>query len=478
MRTVQSEERNGKAAPRLEWQTCNSDAEWQITQQMTPVMTTPHAAVILRPGWMVRHWRPAVMLLMILTAIAGWTWHIAQEGVAQIEADLQDSVELDRWTTTKPPGQEINQLSALAEIGAAYTGTQTVHLLALTSEIAIVQLVTQPEADQPSLRQTRFYRQTAEGWQHTAPDDELWGSPHSLESAYFIFHFRQNDAQVVAAVAPQMDAVYTEIQRNLGLTSDAEKLLIDVTVEHATGATPIPQWPREPLVVSSPALYLAPVALSDSDLLAQSIALPLIDYMGGRAIEDHVIPSGWQPLLLSLRLWQLWDLDMPLAHWRYDAVRALYTETPTEGPGQQPTLPESYSELCAMHRLWLLSPMMVGIPLECRISEEGSWMARWSLADRPHPYLNRLETPLRGTYQYFKEDNFFNGPAGIVNIATLLEYAVATYGHEQLPLLLASLAHYDDWETLIPEVFGVSATRFEAGWRRYLAQQYDVSLEP
>ncbi|MCC6457524.1 MAG: hypothetical protein IT328_21385 [Caldilineaceae bacterium] len=475
MHTVQGQERNGKAAPRLEWQTCNSDAEWEITQQTTPVITTPHAAVISRPSWVLRHWRPAVALLMILTAIADWTWHIAQEGVTQIEADLQHSVELELWTTTAP-GQEINKPSALTEIGAAHAGTQTVHLLAFTGETAIVQLVTQPGADQPSLRQTRFYRQTAEGWQHTEPDDELWGSPHSLESAHFIFHFRQNDAQVVSAVAPQMDDVYTELQRNFGIASDAEKLSIDVTVEHATGATPIPQWPNEPLVVSSPARYLAPVSLSDSDLLAQSIALPLIDYIGERAIEDHAIPSGWQPLLLGLRLWQLWDLDMPLARWRYDAVRALYTETPTEGPGQQSTLLESSSELCAMHRLWLLSPMMIGIPLECHITEEGSWVARRSLTEKPRPYLNRLETPLRGTYQYLKEDNFFFGPIGIINIATLLEYAVATYGHEQLPVLLASLSHYDEWETLIPAVFGVSASDFEAGWQHYLAQQYGVTL--
>ncbi len=57
-------------------------------------------------------------------------------------------------------------------------------------------------------------------------------------------------------------------------------------------------------------------------------------------------------------------------------------------------------------------------------------------------------------------------------IATLLEYIVAAYGYEQIPVLLDSLADHDDWETLIPAVFGVSAADFEANWLNYLAQHY------
>ena len=87
------------------------------------------------------------------------------------------------------------------------------------------------------------------------------------------------------------------MQRNFDLTPTAEKLAIEVTVEHVTGAMLTPQWAHESLVVPSPALYLAPVEMDDSALLAQSIALPLIDFMGGRAIEEHAIPQRWQPLL-------------------------------------------------------------------------------------------------------------------------------------------------------------------------------------
>lgn len=63
-----------------------------------------------------------------------------------------------------------------------------------------------------------------------------------------------------------------------------------------------------------------------------------------------------------------------------------------------------------------------------------------------------------------------------VALATLIEYAVVTYGQEQLPVLVAGLGHYESWATLIPAVYGVSASEFEAGWQAYLATHYGISL--
>jgi hypothetical protein len=60
----------------------------------------------------------------------------------------------------------------------------------------------------------------------------------------------------------------------------------------------------------------------------------------------------------------------------------------------------------------------------------------------------------------------------------LIDYAVTTYGREQLPMLVAGLGHYDRWETLIPAVYGVSAAEFEAGWQAYLLAHYGVPLSP
>jgi hypothetical protein len=67
-----------------------------------------------------------------------------------------------------------------------------------------------------------------------------------------------------------------------------------------------------------------------------------------------------------------------------------------------------------------------------------------------------------------------NHPGRTVALATLIEYAVATYGRERLPALVAGLGQYDRWDTLLPAVFGVSAAEFEAGWQAYLTVYYGV----
>jgi hypothetical protein len=84
-------------------------------------------------------------------------------------------------------------------------------------------VVKQKLSSQEAYRQTRFYRNTDEGWLRIQPDDELWGAPRRLESSHFIWSFRQNDAQVIAAVAPQIDALYAELQRNFGFIPSSEK---------------------------------------------------------------------------------------------------------------------------------------------------------------------------------------------------------------------------------------------------------------
>jgi hypothetical protein len=73
-----------------------------------------------------------------------------------------------------------------------------------------------------------------------------------------------------------------------------------------------------------------------------------------------------------------------------------------------------------------------------------------------------------------RTESYFYRSHRTVAVATLLEYAVVAYGYEQLPVLLASLARHDDWDTLLPAVYGISASEFEQGWHAYLAKEYGV----
>jgi hypothetical protein len=222
--------------------------------------------------------------------------------------------------------------------------------------------------------------------------------------------------------------------------------------------------------VPSPAVYLAPVELSDHAILAQSIVLPLIDDEIERAIEVHNIPQRWQPLLRGLRLWHMWEFDVPLETWQQEVLQWFYSDLPQATADQQSVLPDHYRELCTMHRLWMLSPAVVGIPLRCSTFDTATWSSRRWAANIPQMSLDQLRMPLADWQTQALEFPYF--PNETLALSTLIEYAVSVYGYEQLPVLLAGLSQSNDWETLVPEVFGVSTTDFEAAWQSYLTEKY------
>jgi hypothetical protein len=236
------------------------------------------------------------------------------------------------------------------------------------------------------------------------------------------------------------------------------------------------QAPSAPAL--APALYRAPVELTDAELLAQSIALPLIEQMLAQASEHHAVGERWQPMLNGLHLWQVWDMDLPLAVWREDVVTSVYTGLPATRPGQAVVLPERYTALCAAHKLWMPSSMQMNIPLLCaELAWEDLLLSPWGLYD-PLTRLDQLAVPLHPG-EYLEEPDslrLVRHPGHTVALATLVEYAVVTYGRERLPALVAGLGQYDSWGTLLPAVFGVSSAEFEAGWQGYLAAQYGIPL--
>jgi hypothetical protein len=172
----------------------------------------------------------------------------------------------------------------------------------------------------------------------------------------------------------------------------------------------------------------------------------------------------------------VWDLDLPLAVWREDVVTWLSVGLPATRPGQAVVLPERYTALCAAHRLWMVSPVQLHIPLLCVELERTDWYSSgWRIADFP-THLAQLAVPLRLGEDIDEPDSVqrVRHPGKTVALVTLIDYAVATYGRERLPALVAGLGQYQSWDTLLPAVYGVSAAEFEAGWQAYLSAHYGV----
>jgi hypothetical protein len=273
----------------------------------------------------------------------------------------------------------------------------------------------------------------------------------------------------------QMDALYRTMQHNFGLpnTPGAEKLVIAVSVTQPPGLNAPQPAGNARFIVASPALYLAPVELTDADLLAQSLALLLLDDVIAQASERFALDSTWQPMLSALRLWQVWNLDMPLAIWRKEVVKWVYHDLSLSLAGQPVVLPDRYAELCAAHKLWMPHPQELNIPLGCTELDWSGWYwAQWG-PRAPQTRLDQffMPEPRAWAMQPF----LISHPGQTVALATLIEYAVAAYGRERLPGLMAGLGQHERWGTLIPAVFGVSAAEFEAGWQAHLAAHYGVS---
>jgi hypothetical protein len=347
-------------------------------------------------------------------------------------------------------------------------------LLAYQGDQAVARVIIYTEHGMPAYRQTRFYQYTAVGWRQSEADATLWGPERNLATPSLMYHFRQQDAATVIAVAPQVEDLYTTMRRNFGLllTEMAGKPVINVSVMQAPGQGFNQSGASDSIIVPSPARYLAPAELTDAELLAQSIALPLLGHVLTEAREHYAINPAWQPMVSGLHLWQVWDLDLPLAAWREVVVKWLYADLGVADVRQPSMRPDRYTDLCAVHKLWLVAPTQINIPLLCAEQAwEYQYFSSWHSLD-PATHLNQIKLP---TPQYDQaEERRDRGQAMV--LATLIEYAVATYGRERLPMLVAGLSQYDSWETLLPAVFGVSAAAFEAGWRTYLTDHYGVSL--
>lgn len=414
----------------IEWQIAADEREWTHWASSAAPVAQPARRLAGR-------WGEAVFLLLLLCAVGGWRWYTVRQTWLQTQAEVTTAIH-----------QETGDVPF-------------VHLLTNQGELALVQVAATAD---PQRRQVRLYQHTPAGWQWAPPTADLWGEPQQLTTPYVVWHYRAQDVAVVATVAPQIEALYATLRRHFALADETltAPLAIEVSI------TPPPAWRAAwrvsgQIVVPTPALYRSPVGLTDAELIVQAVALPLLDNVIAQAYTRYQWVAPWQPMVLGLRLWQLWDFDLPLAAWQTRVVPWLYADSLRNDAAQPLMLPAGYADLCATHALWLTSPLQIGIPLLCTELDKAAWYTAVWGERMPPTRLAQLMAPINLAVPHQPE------PYGqTVALATLLNYAVVTYGSERLPALVASLGQYTNWETLLPAVYGVSAAEFEAGWRRSL----------
>jgi hypothetical protein len=298
-----------------------------------------------------------------------------------------------------------------------------------------------------------------------------------LATPSFFFHFRQRDAVAVAEVAPRMEEIYATLRQDFALAASSTMPKLNITVSPTRTLESSPYRPQRftHLRVQSPTLY-PPTPATQADLLAQSIALLLIDHALGQAVENHALGTAYEPVVDGLRLWQLWNLDLPLAKWQPILVRWIYVGLPAAELGQPLPLPQRYEAFCAAHSLWMDQPAQLRIPLLCTAIDRSPWRITRQVVQHPPRRLPMLNAPI-----YLDEYADAQGrtrpashPGEAIAMATLLDYIIATYGRDRLPMLVENLGRYATWKELAPALFGISATELETGWQQYLAQLLEI----
>lgn len=315
-------------------------------------------------------------------------------------------------------------------------------------------------------------------WWRTQPDEPVAGpaaqalpsiqaeSTIELATKNFVFHFPQRDAQTVTLVAPRLERFYTTLQQNFGVTmTTTAPLLITVTTTRTVATAPYRPRVFTTLDVPSPTLYPT-TTWSESDLLHQSLALLLIDHTLAQVVRQHEIDAMRYPLMDGLRLWQLWQAELPLGRWQAELVRWVYVDLPATAPTAPLPLPEQYAAFCAAHTLWMSHPAQIRLPLLCsRMDQSPDRLLRTLVQEAPR-FLPPLDTPV-----YPDEETDAHGatqairhPGHVIAIATVVDYVSRYYGRDTVPQLVAAWGRYSTWDELTPPLFGVAAADFETAW--------------
>jgi len=474
---------------RVGWHVLLDENEWDSDAEVVipPAQESPHPVTGKRS---LSGWYTAGVLLLLALAVGLRLWEQGRAGLAAVERGVSHTLALETEATLT--GDELlasalldprthvawrnQQLAKIAEANARSSAEIEITEIGLYGDRAIAQVQVRDPESGITYRESRFYRETANGWLISQPVPELWGEPRALESEYFVFHFRRLDGAAVAEAAPVLDEAYMHLHVALGLplpVASPSQAKIEVRVV-AGGESYGAPWYRtgEPLWINSPLLLRLPDQLTDSQALAELVAFPIRRALVNRAMS----PLGKENQLSSefvsgLRLWLAWDDASFLSDHRAEWVSWLFAnalDVPRE-------LPITYLEVCGVMGVWQVvfpaAPVLFYCPdlpaaLHTHIPPISLHHMRLSF-NREELLSDSSRDPLTGELLASHEIT-------PIVLATLLEYVTHTYGPDSVAALLQAAKQGENWRTVAPLLFGVSESVLERGWRDWLAEEYGV----
>ncbi|HRW09166.1 MAG TPA: hypothetical protein P5121_28870 [Caldilineaceae bacterium] len=415
----------------FEWQ-IGDEIEWQeggFAEDERPLgrrFTETQLAMALLRG---------LLLTLLALSMAG-SRSIPKEQLAQQQADkavrfalmqeklLQDAGAHHRYATLLDGDvnrQWQNRWRTTWETGLREDTSSQVRLQQVDyqQELAIATVLIRNPApnwgENSTYREKRYYRLRGQSWLRTVPDGDFWGPPLLLETEHFRFEYYAPDASAILAISRRIDRLYTQLYDRLDMAPPSRRQ------KQTFGIVPemINSWRsyENRVELTSPALALVPVPLSDEAYLLQTMTNRLTYF----AVQESMARTRtgteyrWNLMLWGVRSWLLQDLLGQQAPWSVEAENALRSTLAEQAVVELDVLNRGYS---------------TDQPDATKL------MARYMLAE------------------------------------SVVAYGLATYGVERLPILLQDFSVYSRWKDLVPRAFGVSLEEFETGWRAYVTATY------
>ncbi len=307
-----------------------------------------------------------------------------------------------------------------------------------------------------------------------APNPPIdWGTAAQFTTPHFVFHFYARDAATVATVAPRLEQFYTALQQDVGVQAPDTPPLV-ITLRPTATLSSAPYRPRlaTTITVGSPTRYPMPEWRAD-EMLAQALVLPLIDHTLAVAISHYAMAPARQPLLDGMRLWQVWEAELPLARWRPALVQWIYVTLPTTATTTVLPLPADYVALCAAHQLWMVYPVQLQIPLMCQGMDESPRRFSYTMIRQAPRRLPLLDHPIYPDEEVDAagQRTVIRHPGYAIAVAALIDYVEQRYGRAHVSRLVAAWSSGSTWAELTPALFGLPAAEFERDWQAFLAEQ-------
>jgi hypothetical protein len=345
--------------------------------------------------------------------IAYGAWRTAQEGLAHLELDVANVVTLETVTA-----------HAMLPTEHGTATVESVELLGSTAMAQVVMTKTSAFGNVTEVRQPRFYIHTATGWERTGPLAAFWGPTASLDTSSLHFVFGARDRAAAEQIAPTAELLYSGFARATGQTLTAGgPLTIEIVPRyHLAGAA----FVEGRILVTSPFLFSSGIAMSREETFARLLHYAICEPMLAELRQLPVKPQ-WRPLLRDgFHCRQLNDIitaGTPAA--------AIFNWSTTINPRGHVRL---------------------------------NSLLDWTYVAGSVPSQQTADESEREVSIYLAGTAYSQTQVRAVGATQLVAFIAATYGLDALPRMMQGFRMYDDWESLAPAVFDVSAAELEAAW--------------